>query len=143
MLRLAPTSTPRPVAGDTAEEIARISGCDNCHLIGDMGEAGKVGPDLSSIGVLASQRVPGESASEYLRASIVDPEAYIAPDCPNGPCLEGIMPGDYEPLDGRADRHAGRLSAGTEGALCPQLARLATDQAPSDGISPVRGGNCY
>ncbi len=91
----AATSTPRPVAGDTAEEIARVSGCDNCHLIGEIGEAGKVGPDLSSIGILASQRVPGESASDYLHTSIVDPGAYLAPDCPNGPCLASIMPGDY------------------------------------------------
>jgi hypothetical protein len=92
----APTSTPRPIAGDTPEEIAGNSGCDNCHLIGDIGETGKVGPDLSSIGVLAGQRVPGQSASEYLRTSIVDPTAYIASDCPNGPCFEGIMPGNYE-----------------------------------------------
>jgi hypothetical protein len=133
----APTSTPQPIAGETAEEIARISGCDNCHLIGDIGEAGKVGPDLSSIGILASQRVPGESAADYLHTSIVDPEAYLAPDCPNGPCLAGIMPGDY----------ARRLTAGQIEMLVDFLleqkatsgpqTEVGTDQVPSDGISPV------
>ena len=131
----APTSTPLPIAGDTPEEIARISGCDNCHLIGDIGEAGKVGPDLSSIGVLASQRVPGQSASNYLRTSIVDPEAYLAPDCPNGPCLEGIMPGDY----------ANRLTAGQIDTLVdflleqkgPTTVETELDQAPPSALSPV------
>ncbi|HSR31693.1 MAG TPA: hypothetical protein VLY63_14090, partial [Anaerolineae bacterium] len=130
-----PTSTPRPIAGDTPEEIARISGCDNCHLIGDIGEAGKVGPDLSSIGVLASQRVPGQSASDYLRTSIVDHEAYLAPDCPNGPCLEGIMPGDY----------ANRLTAGQIDTLVdflleqkgPTTVETELDQAPPSALSPV------
>jgi hypothetical protein len=136
-LATAPTSTPRPVAGDTAEEIVRIGGCDNCHLIGDIGEAGKVGPDLSAIGVLASQRVPGESASDYLRTSIIDPEAYLAPDCPNGPCLDGIMPGDY----------GDRLTAGQIDTLIDFLleqkatsvpaSEAGTDQAPSDEISPA------
>lgn len=132
----APTSTPRPVAGDTPEEIVRNGGCDNCHLIGDMGEAGKVGPDLSSIGDLAGQRVPGESASEYLRTSIVDPEAHFAPDCPNGPCLEGIMPGDY----------ARRLTVGQINKLVEFLLEqkasapsdlVGADQAPSDVTSPA------
>jgi hypothetical protein len=136
-LTRAPTSTPRPVAGETAEEIARISGCDNCHLIGDIGEAGKVGPDLSSIGILAAQRVPGESASDYLRASIVVPEAYLAPDCPNGPCLAGIMPRDY----------ANRLTAGQIDTLVDFLleqkapstpdGEAVSDQAPPGTMSPA------
>ena len=95
-LTAAPTRTPRPLAGVTAAEVIGNGGCDNCHLIGEMGEAGKVGPDLSSIGILAGQRVPGQSASEFLRTSIVNPSASLAPDCPNGPCLPGIMPVDYE-----------------------------------------------
>jgi hypothetical protein len=132
-----PTSTPRPVAGDTAAEVARNGGCDNCHLIGDMGEAGKVGPDLSSIGLLASQRVAGQSATEFLRTSIVDPIAHIAPDCPNGPCLAGIMPGDY----------ARRLTAEQIDMLVDFLLELKapitpaseaiSEQAPSKTISPA------
>jgi hypothetical protein len=100
-----------------------------------MGEAGKVGPDLSSIGVLASQRVPGETASDYLRTSIIDPEAYIAPDCPNGPCLEGIMPGDYdrrltvEQIDKLVDFLLEQETTST------QVGETGADQAPPDGVS--------
>jgi hypothetical protein len=60
-----------------------------------LGEPGKVGPDLTNIGGLAAERVPGLSAEEYIREAIVDPGAYIAPGCPNGPCLDGIMPRFY------------------------------------------------
>ena len=136
-LTTAVTSTPRPVAGDTAEEIARISGCDNCHLIGDIGEAGKVGPDLSSIGVLASQRVPGQSAAAYLRTSINDPEAYLALDCPNGPCMGSIMPGDY------ADRLTAEQTDMLVDFLLEQKAGAApeseagTGQAPADWVLPA------
>jgi hypothetical protein len=134
-LTRGPTPTPRPVAGETAEEIARVSGCDNCHLIGEIGEAGKVGPDLSSIGILAAQRVPGESATDYLRTSIVNPEAHLAPDCPNGPCLDGIMPVDY----------GERLTAGQIDTLvdflleqrAPTSLETGPDEAPQTTLSPV------
>lgn len=90
-----PTSTPRPIAGDNAETIILNSGCGVCHQIGDLGEAGKVGPDLSNIGSEASTRSVNLDAEEYIRQSIVEPGAFIYPDCPNGPCQENVMPGDY------------------------------------------------
>lgn len=86
------TSTPRPLQGETAPEIIRSAGCDSCHQIGPLGEGGKVGPDLTEIGRTAGQRVPGLDAEEYIRQSILEPDAHIAPDCPNGPCMPGIMP---------------------------------------------------
>ncbi len=60
-----------------------------------MGEQHKVGPDLSAIGAIAGGRVPDISAEEYLRQSILDPNAFIVEDCPNGPCIANIMPRDY------------------------------------------------
>jgi hypothetical protein len=90
-----PTFTPRPIQGETAEEIILNSGCGACHAIGELGEKGKVGPDLSFIGATAAGRVAGLSAEEYLRQSILEPNAFIAPVCPNGPCLANIMPRDY------------------------------------------------
>ena len=90
-----PTVTPRPIAGDDAETIILNSGCGACHLIGDLGEAGKVGPDLSNIGSEAGRRFANLNADEYLRQSILEPGAFIFPDCPNGPCQDGIMPRDY------------------------------------------------
>ena len=92
---LAPTPTPRPIDGTTPEEIILNSGCGACHAIGALGEAGKVGPDLSNIGLLAGNRVVGMSAEAYLRQAIMEPNAFIAPACPNGDCLANIMPRDY------------------------------------------------
>ncbi|MEZ4644623.1 MAG: c-type cytochrome [Chloroflexota bacterium] len=91
----APTATPRPVQGDDAADIILNSGCGACHTIGALGEARKVGPDLTHIADTAGERVPGLSAAEYIRQSILEPNAFIAPACPNGPCLENIMPRDY------------------------------------------------
>jgi hypothetical protein len=91
-----PTSRPRRLAGEE-DPVALImgSGCGSCHAMGDLGEARKVGPDLTGIGLVAADRIPGMSAEEYLRASIVDPNAFIVPNCPNGPCMPNIMPRDY------------------------------------------------
>ena len=91
----AATQVPRTVIGDDPVTIIESSGCGSCHAIGMLGEPGKVGPDLTNIGDLAAERVPGLSAEEYIREAIVDPGAYIAPGCPNGPCLDGIMPRFY------------------------------------------------
>jgi len=133
----APTRTPRPVAGDTPEELAGNGGCTNCHLIGDIGEAGKVGPDLSSIGILAGQRVPGQSASEYLRTSIIDPTAYIASECPNGPCFEGIMPGNYDSMltDGQIDTLVDFLLE--QKAPISNASEAGTEPSASEAMSPA------
>ena len=90
-----PTPTPRPIDGVAPEEIVLNAGCTSCHQIGELGESHKVGPDLSNIGYFAQGRVEGMSASDYIRQSIIEPNVYLAPECPNGPCLENIMPRDY------------------------------------------------
>ena len=64
--------------------------------MGDMGEANKVGPDLSYIGLTAGGRVAGMSAAGYLRQSITDPDLYLAPECPQGPCPAHVMPQNYQ-----------------------------------------------
>ena len=76
-------------------DIILNSGCGACHTIGELGEKGKVGPDLTFIGETAAGRVAGQSAAEYLRQAILDPNAFIAPVCPNSVCLANIMPRDY------------------------------------------------
>lgn len=91
----APTPTPRPIDGEDAKTIILNAGCGSCHQIGAIGEAHKVGPDLTWIGYNATGRVPGMPADDYIRQSIVEPNAYLAPECPNGPCLPNIMPRDY------------------------------------------------
>ena len=44
----------------------------------------------------AATRKPGMSAKDYIRESILDPNAFIAPDCPDGPCKSpSLMPPNF------------------------------------------------
>jgi hypothetical protein len=90
-----PTATPRSLDVLDPEEILLGAGCGSCHFLGALGERRKVGPDLTNIGNLAAERIAGLKADEYLRQSILDPNAFMAPSCPNGPCLPNIMPATY------------------------------------------------
>lgn len=56
--------------------------CSTCHSI----EPGQVivGPSLAGIASLAGDRAPGLSAEEYLRTSILDPNAYVVAGFPAG-----------------------------------------------------------
>ncbi len=64
--------------------------CRTCHRLGDEGNA--VGPDLTNIGAVAAGRIPGMSARDYIEQAILEPDAFIAPDCPGGPCGTTSMP---------------------------------------------------
>jgi mono/diheme cytochrome c family protein len=57
-------------------------GCATCHSL----ETGTVlvGPSMAGIGTRAETRVDGLSAEEYIRQSILDPNAYV---------VEGFQPG--------------------------------------------------
>lgn len=68
-------------------------GCLTCHTIpGVPGAVGQVGPNLSKIGMEAAKRREGYTALDYIRESILDPGAFTAPECPAGPCAQGVMP---------------------------------------------------
>jgi len=63
--------------------------CAECHSLDG---SDSIGPTFQGIGERAGQRVAGLSAEEYLRESIVDPQAYV---------VEGFffrMPGVIGPL---------------------------------------------
>jgi len=64
-------------------------GCNACHKLTDAGSVGLVGPGLDGIGGRAASSVPGQSAEEYIRTSIVKPNAFITPN------YQPVMPGDY------------------------------------------------
>ena len=115
-------STPQPAAtqpvsaapeqqGSTnlAGVISAINGagCAGCHTIPNIpGANGKVGPDLSKIGANAASRIDGLSAKEYIRQSILDPNAFIAPDCWGNPCPSGVMLQTFAQTLSEADLNA-------------------------------------
>lgn len=75
-------------------------GCVACHTIpGIPGAVGTVGPNLSAVGKEAADMIaegkytgPAKTAEEYITESIQSPDAFIAPNCPTGPCQKGLMP---------------------------------------------------
>ncbi len=63
------------------------AGCEICHSV----EPGRVlvGPSLAGVASIAGSRVSGLTAAEYLRASIIDPDAYV---------VEGFRAGQMLPI---------------------------------------------
>lgn len=64
----------------------RIKGvvpCSVCHYV-EPNHRVLVGPNLHGISKVAGERVPGQSAAEYLETSIRDPEAYTVKGFPPG-----------------------------------------------------------
>ncbi|MCC7353988.1 MAG: c-type cytochrome [Anaerolineae bacterium] len=93
-----PTATPLPSTASPEEQgkavfLADKTACKACHTIDTEPSAkGLVGPNLTHIGTEAGTLVAGQSAGDYIRASIVNPNAFIAPKCPTGPCTANVMP---------------------------------------------------
>ncbi|MGH2538433.1 MAG: c-type cytochrome [Candidatus Promineifilaceae bacterium] len=86
-------------AGDAARGQALYAdfGCVGCH--GDPGQpdSNPVGPWLGNIANVAATRVEGASAEQYIYASILNPNNFIAPICARGqPCGEpSAMPLEF------------------------------------------------
>ncbi len=81
-----------------SSSVAGLPGCAACHSL----EPGTVlvGPSLAGIGTRAAQRVPGMSAEEYLRQSILEPDAYVVEGFPKGamPAYRNISEQDLQDL---------------------------------------------
>jgi cytochrome c oxidase subunit II len=67
------------------------NGCDGCHTFKPAGATGKVGPDLDNLREAAQKA--GQPLDEFIRQSIVDPNAYVAPGYP-----KGVMPETFSSL---------------------------------------------
>jgi mono/diheme cytochrome c family protein len=76
-----------PIA--SGQQIYISIGCAGCHAIDGVSE-GVVGPNLTQIGEVAATREDGVSAEDYIRESILNPNAYVVDGYqPN------IMPQNY------------------------------------------------
>lgn len=54
--------------------------CLACHMLSGVPSAtGTIGPKLDGIGTSGASRKPGVTAEAYIRESLVDPQAFIAP----------------------------------------------------------------
>ena len=80
-----PTATPSGLHPGL-QVFIREGTCFTCHIIDGVPQTiGQIGPNLTHIGTKEAA-TPG-----YIRESIIDPNAVIAPDCPTGPCPSGLM----------------------------------------------------
>lgn len=84
---------------ELAMQAFQKGGCTACHTIPGAAGAGTIGPDLSEIGQVVKARLESgeytgmaKTVEEYLTESIQSPDAFIAPQCPTGPCAKGTMP---------------------------------------------------
>jgi mono/diheme cytochrome c family protein len=104
-----PTAVPLTAEQEAGQAVYLKAGCNACHAIRGVGTQGAVGPSLTRIGADAEEivqsedyttKVTGQPAAttgeEYIRQSILHPNAYIYPTCPQGPCPAGVMPQIYE-----------------------------------------------
>lgn len=69
--------------------IGNQTGCKTCHSLEP--DRTIVGPSLAQIGVRAGERVTGISAEDYIRQSILEPDAYVVEGY-----VRGTMPGVWD-----------------------------------------------
>ncbi len=89
----SPQTAPGPAGGagvSTGAAIFTSNGCGACHTFTPIPAAtGKVGPSLDDLS--AAAKVAGQPLVDFIRQSIIDPNAYIAPGYqPN------VMPGTFK-----------------------------------------------
>jgi cytochrome c oxidase subunit 2 len=68
---------PSDAASADGQTVFLTAGCTGCHSLADVSNEGFIGPDLTGLSNRAGGRVEGLSAEDYVRQSVLDPQAYI------------------------------------------------------------------
>jgi cytochrome c oxidase subunit II len=79
------------VAPQAGKALFISNGCDGCHTFKPASATGTVGPDLDNLRQAA--QAAGQPLEEFIRQSIVDPNAYVAPGY-----QKGVMPETFSSL---------------------------------------------
>lgn len=85
----APTTTAAAAPTVDAKGVFVSAGCGACHTLSAAGTSGKVGPDLDTAPA-ADAKKAGMALDAFIKQSITDPNAYIAPGFP-----KGVMPSNF------------------------------------------------
>jgi cytochrome c oxidase subunit II len=78
-------------AGESGRAVFEEEGCGSCHALADAGSTGELGPSLDRLRAQAADA--GQPLEEFVRESIVNPDAYVEPGF-----SDGVMPETYDEL---------------------------------------------
>ena len=78
-------------AGQAGKTVFVNNGCGSCHTLKAAGASAKIGPDLDKLP--AEAKGAGKPLEAFVRESIVDPNAYVAPGFP-----KNVMPQTFSQL---------------------------------------------
>ena len=94
---------PGGAGAAAGKQVFAANGCGGCHTLAAAGATGKVGPDLDNVLQDAAKYAKGKPAADYVRQSIVSPNAFVVPGFP-----KGTMPAYLRTaVDPAADRRPG------------------------------------
>ena len=123
--------------GRSGKALFVSNGCDGCHTFKPAGAKGTVGPDLDKLPDFA--RRAGKPLEQFIRESIVNPDAYVEPGYP-----KGVMPGTFASLPpaqldalvkylqgGRSERRRHRLPRARGAGRAPAARRAAARLPPA------------
>jgi cytochrome c oxidase subunit 2 len=78
-------------AAEDGKAVFASNGCGGCHKLTAAGSSGTTGPNLDNVLADAKKLGKGKPPAEYIRESILQPNAVVVPGFP-----EGTMPATYE-----------------------------------------------
>jgi cbb3-type cytochrome oxidase cytochrome c subunit len=90
-----PSDQARSQAVD-GRNVFLTKGCTSCHSLAGVSTTGQIGPDLTGLADRAGDRVEGLEAEDYIRQSVLDPEAFVVEGFSP---LMPTLPLDTEELD--------------------------------------------
>jgi cytochrome c551/c552 len=85
----------RPQAID-GRNVFLTKGCTSCHSLDGVSTTGQIGPNLTGLADRAGDRVEGLEAGDYIRQSVLAPEAFVVDGFSP---LMPTLPLDTEELD--------------------------------------------
>ena len=84
---------PQAIEG---QNVFLTKGCTSCHSLDGVSATGQIGPNLTGLADRADDRVEDLEAEDYIRQSVLDPEAFVVDGFSP---LMPTLPLDTEELD--------------------------------------------
>jgi len=127
-------------------------GCGSCHSIpGIPNASGVIAPNLTNINTAAQEHFKGggytgtaKTPEEYIRESILDPNLFIASNCPTGACPANVMPATLkdnlsaDEINAIVSYLSGLPDGAYSGSGSSVSAAPVASQAPTTGADIVR-----